>query len=126
MEHSNVTLAGRAPTPAPHRAMFVGLSGHVRDSRYLLDRPEHRVGRALDNDIWLADVTVGRYHAVIERADSDWLVTDHGTVGGTWVNGTPRHCAVLVGGDVVRFGAFEFSFVALRSQVSTEASVTQA
>jgi pSer/pThr/pTyr-binding forkhead associated (FHA) protein len=113
MEPSSVVLAERAPTPALHRAMLVGLSGHVRDSRYLLDRPEHQVGRGPDNDIWLDDVTIGKQHAVLERADSDWLVTDHGTVGGTWVNGIPRHCAVLEGGDVVRFGAFEFAFVAL-------------
>jgi pSer/pThr/pTyr-binding forkhead associated (FHA) protein len=118
MTHSATALRGsvlaeRASTLIPNRAMLVGRTGHVRDSRYLLDGEVHEVGRDPGSDIWLDDVTIGRWHAVLEKAERDWLVVDLGTVGGTWVNGIERHCAVLEPGDVVRFGAFEFDFVAV-------------
>jgi pSer/pThr/pTyr-binding forkhead associated (FHA) protein len=72
-----------------------------------------RIGRQEDNDIRLADRSVHRYHAVIERtADEDFMIKDiSGQVGsGVRINGEPKAEARLVDGDVIELGRMRLKF----------------
>jgi pSer/pThr/pTyr-binding forkhead associated (FHA) protein len=72
-----------------------------------------RIGRQEDNDIRLADRSVHRYHAVIERtADEAFLIKDiSGQDGsGVRVNGEPRAEARLADGDMIELGRARLKF----------------
>ena len=72
-----------------------------------------RIGRHPDNEIWLTDTSVHRYHAVIHRTeDADFFITDlSGEEGnGVRINGTRRAQSQLVDGDVIELGKARMTF----------------
>ncbi len=72
-----------------------------------------RIGRQLDNDIRLADPSVHRYHAVIERTSGDeFVITDlSGKEGnGVRINGERQERTHLVDGDVIELGRARLKF----------------
>lgn len=72
-----------------------------------------RIGRQDDNDIRLADRTVHRHHAVIERtAGEAFTIKDiSGQDGsGVRVNGEPKAEARLADGDVIELGRTRLKF----------------
>ena len=81
------------------------------------------IGRAEENEIFVADVSVSVYHASIHRGERwEFLLYDAGSKNGTWVDGV--RAAVkgegppvrLRGGVQVRFGAIRTTFL-LASQL---------
>jgi hypothetical protein len=72
-----------------------------------------RIGRHPDNEIWLTDNSVHRYHAVIHRThDADFFITDlSGQEGnGVRINGTRRAQSQLANGDVIELGKARITF----------------
>jgi hypothetical protein len=72
-----------------------------------------RIGRHPDNEIWLTDSSVHRYHAVIHRTmDADFFITDlSGQEGnGVRINGTRRAQSPLANGDVIELGKARITF----------------
>jgi FHA domain-containing protein/uncharacterized protein DUF1707 len=68
------------------------------------------IGRDRQCDLAIDDLTVSRRHALLERADGGWLLSDLGSTNGTRVNGWRVRDAVQVrAGDLVRFGEAEYS-----------------
>ena len=65
------------------RAILIAEDGR----RFPLTAEVTTVGRALDNDIVIADSRVSRYHARIERAGTAWALRDVGSTNGTAVSG---------------------------------------
>ncbi|MFT4542009.1 MAG: transcriptional regulator with GAF, ATPase, and Fis domain [Planctomycetota bacterium] len=64
--------------------------------------PVITVGRALDNDIRLANTRVSRHHSRIEaRGDQAWVI-DLGSANGTLVNGERVTRKLLAGGDEIQ------------------------
>jgi hypothetical protein len=77
-----------------------------------LDGDRVTVGKAKENDIALdGDATVSRLHAVLERFEAGWCVSDLGSSNGTYVNGeriwSPRR---LRHGDELRVGRTRLLF----------------
>ncbi|HXC83422.1 MAG TPA: DUF1707 and FHA domain-containing protein [Trebonia sp.] len=67
------------------------------------------IGRNDRCDLAIADVTVSRVHATLERTDDGWLLTDLGSTNGTRVNGwLVREHVPVTAGDLVSFGKAEF------------------
>jgi hypothetical protein len=67
------------------------------------------IGRNDRCDLAIADVTVSRVHARLERTDDGWLLTDLGSTNGTRVNGwLVREHVPVTAGDLVSFGKAEF------------------
>ena len=66
-----------------------------------------RIGRGPDNDIRLADPSVSRHHALIERGPRGWSVRDLESTNGTRHNGSRIHRSPLSSGDRLTIGAFE-------------------
>ena len=72
-----------------------------------------QIGRQEDNDICIDDVSVQRYHAVIERADElGFIITDisGGDGNGLRINGQPCMTALLANGDTVEIGKARMRF----------------
>lgn len=85
-----------------------------------------RVGRGADNDVVLDHPTVSRHHAVIERANGQFFITDLGSRNATRVNGrTVRERRPLATGDKIRFGQVRVTFVVVGNDANATPSLEQ-
>ena len=70
------------------------------------------IGRDASCDLAIADMTVSRRHATLERTEDGWLLTDLESTNGTRVNGwRVRGKVSVTPGDLVSFGNSEYSCV---------------
>ena len=95
-------------------AQLVVRSGPLEGVRFSL--PTNResvitIGRSADNDIFLDDVTVSRKHAHFEYLDSSWVISDQGSLNGTYVNNQRVDRQVLKNTDIVQVGKYRFTFI---------------
>ncbi len=68
------------------------------------------IGRDASCDLMIADMTVSRVHARLERTPDGWLLTDLASTNGTRVNGwRVRGQGPVRAGDRVSFGTAEYS-----------------
>jgi hypothetical protein len=68
------------------------------------------IGRDVSCDLAIADMTVSRRHATLERTQDGWLLTDLESTNGTRVNGwRVRGKVKVTPGDLVSFGNAEYS-----------------
>lgn len=96
---------------SPGNAMLVVDRGPQQGQQIRLNQSRIQIGRAPGADIVLDDVTVSRQHAVIERESGRYVVTDSGSLNGTYVNRNPvDQKAVLNEGDELRIGIFRLIF----------------
>jgi pSer/pThr/pTyr-binding forkhead associated (FHA) protein len=106
--------AAPATGRAPRDALLVlspGDSSLVSGARLELARVT-RIGRAPDNELQLDDQFVSAHHAVIERRDGTWWLTDKDSTNGTLVNGRPvTGSGRLHPDDVIRFGDLRLKLV---------------
>jgi pSer/pThr/pTyr-binding forkhead associated (FHA) protein len=89
-------------------AILVVLKGAGVGSRYLINTTDVKIGRELNNDICLDDITVSRSHAVISR-DVDFEIKDLGSLNGTYVNAIATREQVLSNGDEIQIGKFHLT-----------------
>ena len=67
------------------------------------------IGRESACDMTLADDTVSRWHASLERSAAGWLLADLGSTNGTRLNGwRVNHPTWVRPGDMVSFGSVTF------------------
>lgn len=85
------------------------------------------VGRADSNALAVpGDASVADVHATIERARRGWRVRDHGSSGGTWVNGTRLTSdRALRSGDEIAVGATTVVFRQASGRESTVGSTAE-
>ena len=102
---------GELPPLEPGTGMLVVVRGPNAGSRYLLDRDETSIGRHPDADIFLDDVTVSRRHAVLASGERGIMLTDNGSLNGSYVNGDRVDERLLGTGDEVQIGRFKLLFV---------------
>jgi pSer/pThr/pTyr-binding forkhead associated (FHA) protein len=77
----------------------------------LLANEQMTIGRSSDSKIFLDDVTVSRKHASVALVGSDWVLSDSGSLNGTYVNKHRVSTAALTNGDELQIGKFRFVFV---------------
>jgi pSer/pThr/pTyr-binding forkhead associated (FHA) protein len=84
----------------------------ARSWRISLEADRTTVGNASENDISLAhDATASHLHAMLERFQAGWCVTDLGSSNGTWVNGERIWSSRrLRHGDEIRIGQTRLIF----------------
>ena len=107
-----------APPRAPVRAMTTGMRAPDSDpmAPLALQFPrgsgdQFSIGRDASCDLAIADVTVSRRHAQLERTQDGWLLIDLESTNGTRVNGWRVRGKVPVRvGDLVSFGNLEAVF----------------
>ncbi len=67
------------------------------------------IGRTQDCDLRIADLSVSRRHAQLDRGEDGWLLSDLGSHNGTRVNGwLVREPVPVRPGDVLQFGSAMF------------------
>ena len=77
----------------------------------LLPNEQMTIGRSSDSKVFLDDVTVSRKHASVSLVGSEWMLSDSGSLNGTYVNKHRVTTTVLVNGDELQIGKFRFVFV---------------
>lgn len=91
-------------------AMLVVLQGAAKGARFLINSELTAIGRAVENDIFLDDVTVSRKHAEIVRSGNAYLVRDCGSLNGTYVDGLVQNEAHLSDGSELNIGKYKMHF----------------
>ena len=104
--------------------MFIVATGPAKGSRFLVDKTTTTIGRQIDSDIFLDDVTVSRKHAVVEclkvsetsqslnSQSRTFILKDLGSLNGTYVDGLPREVCELSNGNEIHIGKFKLIFFA--------------
>ncbi len=103
VEDDIVVTVGDLPRGA---AVLIVRSGAQSGDRFALSAAETRLGRHPDSEIMLDDITVSRRHAAIEQTPEGYVVTDAGSLNGTYVNQERIERAVLHHGDELQVGKF--------------------
>jgi pSer/pThr/pTyr-binding forkhead associated (FHA) protein len=102
-----VTLADLAPGTG---ALIV--RSHPQEGERFVIGEMTRLGRHPDSEISLDDITVSRRHAEIRRSGESFVLTDVGSLNGTYVNHERIDEAVVLGsGDEVQVGKFRLVFL---------------
>ncbi len=84
------------------------LKGAGVGGRYLLDAAETKIGRDINNEICLDDITVSRSHALISKSDG-YTIKDLGSLNGTYLNAVVVREAVINPGDEVQIGKYHLT-----------------
>ena len=91
------------PTDA---AVLIVRSGVQAGDRFTLKGNVTKLGRHPDSEIMLDDITVSRRHATIQRTDEGYVVSDAGSLNGTYLNQERIDRAVIRHGDELQIGKF--------------------
>ncbi len=85
-------------------------AGAQAGARFALEEELTRLGRHPDSEIMLDDITVSRRHADIERTGDGYVVSDAGSLNGTYVNQERIDRLLLRHGDELQVGKFRLVF----------------
>lgn len=85
------------------------LKGAGVGGRYLLDAVETKIGRDINNEICLDDITVSRSHALISRSSDGYSVRDLGSLNGTYLNAVSTREASVTNGDEIQIGKYHLT-----------------
>jgi pSer/pThr/pTyr-binding forkhead associated (FHA) protein len=102
-----VVPVGQLPSEV---AVLIVRTGAQAGARFPLDEPTTRLGRHPDSEISLDDITVSRRHAEIERTPEGYVVSDAGSLNGTYVNQERIDRMLLRHGDELQIGKFRLVF----------------
>ena len=84
------------------------LKGAGVGGRYLLDAAETKIGRDINNEICLDDITVSRSHVLISKSDG-YTIKDLGSLNGTYLNAVVVREAKISAGDEVQIGKYHLT-----------------
>jgi pSer/pThr/pTyr-binding forkhead associated (FHA) protein len=100
-----------AATPTLLATLEIINEGLLKGTRFRLERPVANIGRNPHNDVTLDDDTVSGSHATLARRTSGWVLLDHGSTNGTYVDGQRiTGERQLAGGAELRFGGVKMLF----------------
>ena len=90
------------------QGILLVLKGAGAGSRFLLDAAETKIGRDVNNEIHLDDITVSRSHALITKNDG-YRIQDLGSLNGTYLNAIAVRDAQIQSGDEIQIGKFHLT-----------------
>ena len=83
------------------------LRGFYEGLEVTVDRDRLVIGRGREADLTLAEATISRLHAAIERDGEGFTLQDLGSTNGTRVNGRRETRARLRDGDEIELGRLQ-------------------
>lgn len=89
----------------PQRACVVVLAGDRMGESFPLNDGRTSIGRGLHADVRVNDEGISRAHAMIERVDDTYVLSDAGSTNGTFANGQRVDRQELKEGDKIQIGA---------------------
>lgn len=92
-------------------ALLVVRGGEDEGQHFIVGGGITRIGRGVDSDIELDDITVSRQHCEITATEGGHIVSDKGSLNGTYVNQRRVDVAELRQGDEVQVGKFRLVYV---------------
>lgn len=95
--------------------VVVIVKGKGVGSTYRLDKPELTIGRDVESDVFLDDVTVSRKHAVVAAVPDGFVVRDAGSLNGTYLNRVQIEESELKNRDEIQVGRFKMVFLAKKN-----------
>ena len=105
-------VSGRAPQPAVWAGIHHGPGDSARPAPMVFppgSGTSFTIGRTQDCDLRIADLSVSRRHAQLDRGEDGWLLSDLGSHNGTRVNGwLVREPVPVRPGDLLQFGSVVF------------------
>jgi pSer/pThr/pTyr-binding forkhead associated (FHA) protein len=93
------------------KSMVIIARGPNKGSRFLITSEGVAIGRASGCDIFLDDITVSRQHAKISKVGSDFVLTDEGSLNGTYFENESISKRTLLSGDEFQIGKFHLLFI---------------
>jgi pSer/pThr/pTyr-binding forkhead associated (FHA) protein len=110
MSPSDVSAVENLPAGS---AMLLVQRGPDAGARFLLDSDVVTVGRHPDSDIFLDDISVSRRHATFTRSGGGYVISDLGSLNGSYINRDRIDSEVtLAGGDEVQIGKYRLIYFA--------------
>ena len=94
--------------------LVVSFEGAVQ-GHYFLDKDRFTIGRKADNDIFLDDPSVSKFHAAIVTIGNDQVLEDSNSTNGVQVNGEKVTKHILQNNDVIEIGDFQLKYVNQRA-----------
>ncbi|MFM8693511.1 MAG: FHA domain-containing protein, partial [Actinomycetota bacterium] len=91
-------------------AMLISLSGPGKGVRFLTNSDRTVIGRAVDCDIFLDDVTVSRKHAEVIKNGKSYSFKDSGSLNGTYLDGKISDQGELHDGSELHIGKYRLHF----------------
>lgn len=91
-------------------ALLIVRAGAQAGDRFVLTDEVTTLGRHPDSSISLDDITVSRRHAEITRTPEGYVVSDAGSLNGTYVNQERVDRTALRHGDELQIGKFRLVF----------------
>lgn len=91
--------------------LVIRLGGGRSGEQFGITRELTTIGRAPQSDVFLDDITVSREHARIERTANGLVLTDEGSLNGTYVNRQRIESAQLSDGDELQIGKYRLTFI---------------
>jgi len=93
------------------KSMIIIARGPNKGSRFLISSEGVTIGRSSESDIFLDDITVSRLHARIAKVDDGFVLTDQGSLNGTYFENTPITERTMFSGDEFQIGKFHLMFI---------------
>jgi pSer/pThr/pTyr-binding forkhead associated (FHA) protein len=116
-----------AATPRVLATLEIINEGLLKGTRFRLERSVANVGRNPHNDVKLDDDTVSGSHATLTRRTSGWVLLDHGSTNGTYVDGERiTGERQLAGMAELRFGGVKMVFRPISGAASEDTKKTRA
>jgi len=92
--------------------VIVIVKGRCVGDTYRLDKQELTIGRDVESDVFLDDVTVSRKHAVVAAREDGFIVKDAGSLNGTYLNRVQVEESELRDRDEIQVGRFKMVYLA--------------
>jgi pSer/pThr/pTyr-binding forkhead associated (FHA) protein len=99
-------------------ARIVQLLDGIATAQFEINKPEIRIGRSPESDIYIDDASVSTSHCLIETvapeagdAPKEYFIRDLGSTNGTYVNIDRVERQRLVHEDMIRVGLKNFKFI---------------
>jgi len=85
-------------------ATLLIVEGTGQGTRFQIGRRRAGIGRGADNAVRLPDSEASRFHAALEWAETGFVLSDLGSVNGTFLNGAQIDRQRIVDGDQLQVG----------------------
>ena len=108
------------PQPVETSGAFIIRNGPLIGQSFLLDRPVISIGRGIECDIVINDISISRCHVQVLRQANGNFVQDLDSRNGTTVNDEPLLAPrLLEPGDIVCFGNIQLEYVPIQTARTT-------
>ena len=89
---------------------LVVIKGPIVGEKFFLTKSTLNIGRSIESDILLDDITVSRKHAIIKKSNGNYTISDLGSLNGTYINSKCVDYLELCNGDRIQIGKYIFLF----------------